>query len=174
MAKNRSARGGSGNVLRFGTITEYESWLANRSHLVAPKPATQAKQTEEPRRTKPLVVKIPMRSESLNTIYSADHWSVRQKLAADVHEQVAWQLRLDNVERVPFAPRVDVHVDAYFCGKHLDSDNIATKLLIDGARQYGILTNDDPRYVRRVSSESHASETGREWIVITFTHIKEK
>lgn len=174
MAKNRSARGGSGSVLRFGTMTEYESWLANRGHIIDPVKAEQPKKIEEPRRTKKLVIKIPMRSASLNIIYSAEHWSVRQKLAADVHEQVAWQLRLDNVERVPFAPRVDVHVDAYFCGKLLDSDNIATKLLIDGARQYGILTNDDPRYVRRVSSESHASETGREWIVITFTHIKEK
>lgn len=171
MAKNRSARSGSGGVLRFSTITEYESWLANRGHLVAPKPATQAKQTEEPRRTKPLVVKIPMRSESLNTIYSADHWSVRQKLAADLHEQVSWQLRLDNVERVPFAPRVDVSVDAYFHGNVLDSDNIPIKLMIDGLRQYGVLTNDDPRFVRRVSSESHKSDTGREWIVITVRHI---
>lgn len=174
MAKNRSARGGSGGVLRFSTITEYESWLANRGHLVAPKPATQAKQAEEPRRTKPLVVKIPMRSISLNQIYSADHWSVRSALASQVHKQVSWQLKLDNVEQIPFAPRVDIHVDAYFHGHCLDSSNLPLKLYEDGLRQYGVLENDDPRFVRRVSSESHRSDTGREWVTITVTHIGEK
>lgn len=174
MAKNRSARGGSGNVLRFGTMAAYETWLANRGHIIDPVKAEQPKKIEEPRRTKKLVIKIPMRSASLNVIYSADHWTVRQQLAADVHKQVSWQLKLDNVEQIPFAPRVDVSVDAYFHGNVLDSDNIPIKLIIDGLRQYGVLTNDDPRFVRRVSSESHRSDTGREWMIVTVTHVKDQ
>jgi hypothetical protein len=161
-------------TLRFTSDQEYKRWLSNRIGVIDPTAAPQAKiKASEPLRTNTLKLVIPIRSVSLNDIYGADSWAVRAKIATQVHEQVTWQLQIDGVPRVFFAPRVDVHVDAYFHDHWLDSDNIPIKLMIDGLRSYGILENDDPRFVRRVSSEAHMSDTGRESVAITVKHVKE-
>ncbi len=160
-------------ALRFDSQRQYNAWLANRDHLVEPSKVPTTPTLTETQRVKPLILKIPIRPVSWNVIYGAPHWHERAQLAKKLHEQVAWQLQIDQVERIFFAPRVDIHVDAYFHGNWLDSDNIPIKLLIDGLRGW-VLKNDDPRFVRRVSSESHMSDTGREWIEISIKHVKEK
>lgn len=160
-------------TLRFTSDQEYKRWLANRVGVVDPTTAPQAKiQAGEPRRTNTLILVIPIRSISLNDIYGADSWAVRAKLVSQVHEQVTWQLKLDNVPRVFFAPRVDIHIDAYFHDHWLDSSNIPAKLYEDALKGH-VLENDDPRFVRRVITQSHMSETGRESVVVTVKHIKE-
>ena len=160
-------------TLRFTSDQEYKRWLSNRVGVVDPTAAPQAKiKASEPRRTNTLTLVIPIRSISLNDIYGADSWAVRAKLVSQVHEQVTWQLKIDNVPRVFFAPRVDIHVDAYFRDHWLDSSNIPLKIFEDGLKGW-VIENDDPRFVRKVSAQSHLSETGRESVVITVKHSKE-
>lgn len=161
-------------MLRFNSDQEYKRWLANRVGVIDPTAAPQAKiKTVEPRRTSILKLVIPVRSVSLNDIYSADSWMVRQKIASEAHEQITWQLKIDNVPRVFFAPRVDIWIDAYFHDHWLDSSNIPAKIYEDALKGW-CLENDDPRFVRRVTTQSHMSETGRESVVITVKHIGDK
>ena len=135
-----------------------------------PVPTMASDQPPQPQRTQTLKLVIPIRSASMNQIYSASHWNKRNKLAAKVHEQVRWQLEIDEVPKVFFAPRVDISIDAYFHGKMLDSSNIPAKLFEDGLKGW-VLADDDPRFVRRVTTQSHLSETGRESVVITVKHV---
>jgi hypothetical protein len=159
------------------TDTDFAKLLADNPELsiYAPVSSTPTVQTvmpdpPQPQRTQTLKLIIPIRSASINQIYSASHWNKRNKLAAQVHEQVRWQLQIDEVPKVFFAPRVDISIDAYFHGKMLDSSNIPAKLFEDGLKSW-VLADDDPRFVRRITTQSHLSETGRESVVITVKHI---
>ena len=59
-----------------------------------PLPTVASDQPPQPLRTQTLKLVIPIRSASMNEIYAARHWATRQKLAAQVHEQVRWQLQM--------------------------------------------------------------------------------
>lgn len=61
---------------------------------------------------------------------------------------------------------VDVHVAATFKGTPLDSDNICAKLYID-ALKGKLLRDDDPRYVRRVTTESKRGKANSVTIQLT-------
>ena len=58
----------------------------------SPVPTVASAPLPQPQRTQTLKLVIPIRSASMNQIYSASHWNKRNTLAAQVHEQVRWQL----------------------------------------------------------------------------------
>lgn len=52
-----------------------------------------------------------------------------------------------------FDTRVDIIITAYFDKRPMDSDNIGAKLYIDPLK-FIVITDDNPKYVRRVSVQS--------------------
>jgi len=92
------------------------------------------------------------RAISWNKIYSQGHWTERSSLAQEIHSlikaEIPWK------EREILGRRVDITIRAYFKGKgRRDSDNIASKLYIDGLKDI-FLEDDDSRFVRRVTTEA--------------------
>jgi hypothetical protein len=78
------------------------------------------------------------------------HWTDRDELVQAIWYRMynalpdKWQM---------FEQPVDIHVVGTFKGQMLDSDNICAKLYID-ALKTRLLRDDNPRYVRRVTTES--------------------
>ena len=86
---------------------------------------------------------------SWNTLYRQSHWTKRKALADRIHMEV----RAAVAPQEAFDRLVDIRIRAYQ-RRTIDSDNICAKLYIDGLRHAGILKDDTPRYVRRVTTES--------------------
>lgn len=94
------------------------------------------------------------RPMSWNKFYGGQHHSVRTAEAKRVHGlvrtyMVSMGLRYGDCYEYP----VDIEVNAYFKNKPLDSDNICSKLYIDGLKEY-IIVDDNIKHVARVSSKS--------------------
>lgn len=78
---------------------------------------------------------------------------VRSKLAKEIHEQV-WLSCINNNWK-QFKKKVNVSITAYYNGKRIhDSDNICSKLYIDGLVKSNIIEDDDTRYVGKVTTEA--------------------
>ena len=103
---------------------------------------------------KSLTITLPNhKAVSWNALYSSKHWTVRSKLAKRIHQEV-----FGAVFEVVLAPRllhypVDIILTAFYKDKKLrDSDNLASKVYIDGLKGV-LLEDDDYHYVRRVTTE---------------------
>jgi hypothetical protein len=82
-------------------------------------------------------------------------------MARDWH----WRVRLALTgEEEMFDKPVNVTVCAYYAGDVIDSDNVMTKLLIDGLKGK-LLPEDDPRWVHWVGVRSFKGE--RDYATIT-------
>lgn len=88
------------------------------------------------------------------------HWAKQRKRNAEVW--LAVRAAYGN-EWQPLDAPVDVHIVATFTGNPLDSDNLCGKFYIDaikskrlddGSVDERILRDDDPKWVRRVTTES--------------------
>jgi len=92
---------------------------------------------------------------SWNQMYAGVHWSKRKEEADRVHDEV-W-LDCHVFKREMIIGVVDILVTAYFKNRPQDSDNICSKLYIDGL--IGNVIEDDTReFVRRVSTQSEVDE----------------
>jgi len=92
---------------------------------------------------------------SWNLMYGGKHWSKRKEEADRVHELIWATLNSDACEKPKkVMDRVaDIFVTAYFKNRPQDSDNICSKLYIDGL--IGSVIQDDTReFVRRVTTQS--------------------
>ena len=83
---------------------------------------------------------------SWNLLWSSKHWTVRQKLAQEVHAR--GRAALDPEIEPPPLP-VDVTVVAYQKGTPMDPDNILAKPYLDGLKGWW-LRDDSPDCVRSV------------------------
>jgi len=103
-------------------------------------------------------MKITLEGErpwSWNQMYAGVHWSKRKEEADRVHDEV-W-LDCHVFKREMIIGVVDIHITAYFKNRPLDSDNICSKLYIDGL--IGNVIEDDTReFVRRVSTQSEVDK----------------
>jgi len=104
------------------------------------------------KRSKWTEIEIPEhKAVSWNSLYSQGHWTERKKLADQIHEYV-WAYTPD-VKKIK--GKVDIAITAYYKDKRRhDSDNVASKLYIDGLVKAGILEDDDTRYVGKVTTEA--------------------
>lgn len=101
--------------------------------------------------SKKIIFEIPnYKLPSRNKLYAGKHWSVRSKLAREIHKLVASYCP----KKQMFKKRVDILVKAYYKGNYRrDSSNVDIKIIEDGLK--GILIeDDDTRHVRRVASEA--------------------
>ncbi len=90
------------------------------------------------------------RAPSWNKTYAGIHWSKRVEMV-----QIIWwkmHAALPPSARMFDAP-VDISIVATYKGRIVDSDNIFSKGYID-ALKGKLIRDDDPRYVRRVTTES--------------------
>lgn len=78
------------------------------------------------------------RPMSLNKFYSGKHWSVRADEAQRVHDLVVAHLPR---KYEMYKEKVDIFIMAYFKNRPFDSDNIISKLYIDGLK--GRVIEDD-------------------------------
>jgi len=88
---------------------------------------------------------------SWNKLYSSKHWTVRSKLANYIHT-----LMLESIGRRRLTVKfpVDISIRAYYKDKRRrDSDNICSKLYIDGLVPK-ILPDDNVKYVRKVTTQA--------------------
>jgi len=94
---------------------------------------------------------------STNKIYSGIHWRKRQELAELFHEEFL-DVKGVKVERYP----VQIIYDFRFKGTALDTFNCVfmAKMLEDGMRGAGILTDDSPKYVRESVIRSGKGRSG--------------
>lgn len=99
-----------------------------------------------------LVIQVPEhKAISWNKIYSQGHWTTRKKLADQIHEYI-WAYA-PNVDKI--SGKVDISITAHYKHKRRhDSDNVASKLYIDGLVKAGILEDDDTRYIGKVTTEA--------------------
>lgn len=110
-------------------------------------------------------IKIPLPEKvSTNQIYSGVHWSKRNKLASMYHMSLI-EHRMLRAKDYP----VDITYIFSFKGKLLDADNCGymAKLLKDGLRGYGIIEDDNPKFVASVTLISQKGKKDEVEIVIT-------
>jgi hypothetical protein len=95
---------------------------------------------------------IPGRPLSWNQIYASPHWSKRKALSDEWKWRVKAALLKFRVPRVPRPGPVRISVCCYV-NKPIDCDNIFIKPILDGLRDWQLLFDDMPEYVRKVSIE---------------------
>jgi len=112
---------------------------------------------------------------SWNKMYAGVHWSKRKAEAERVH-QLMW-LELNGyfpetaVKQKMIKGVVDILVVAYFKNRPQDSDNICSKLYIDGL--IGSVIEDDTReFVRRVTTQSEIDKENPR-VEIEITEVEE-
>lgn len=93
---------------------------------------------------------IPYRAISWNKIYSSPHWSIRKKLSDEWKWIVKASLMKQKVSRETIDRPVSLDFKAYM-GRPIDCDNIWLKGIIDGLREWGILRNDSPQFVKSIA-----------------------
>lgn len=126
--------------------------------------------------TAPIHITIPdTRAPGWNTIMRM-HWAKQDKLNNEM-----WLLAraaMGDREWQELDYRVDVHVIATFKGNMLDPDNVCSKFVIDAIKtkkdnktgeivERRILQDDNPTWVRRVTSESLRGKRNSVEIILT-------
>ena len=91
------------------------------------------------------------RPVSWNRYYAGTHWRKRASLATNVHLTVRSEIYGRPIP--DFDGPVDITVTAYLKGQMIDADNICAKMYIDALKEL-VITDDDPRYVRSVTTMS--------------------
>lgn len=112
-----------------------------------------------------IVFEVEGRPLSWNKYYGGAHWRVRQANSEEWKWRVKASLIKYKIARLAFANPVEIRFEIYV-GRPIDPDNIVLKTYIDGLRDWGVLINDDPRYVRKISVEVHTKQK-REYALIT-------
>ena len=90
------------------------------------------------------------RPPSWNQLYSGRHWSARKRMADEAHTLVRANIP-ESIET--FREVVEIRVTVYFDKRAHDADNVCAKIMIDGLIG-SVIVNDDPKHVRRVTTES--------------------
>jgi hypothetical protein len=101
---------------------------------------------------------------SWNELYSGKHWSNRADEAKRVHELVRYSPCVISEDQFVagtqdhlYSHPVAITITAYFKGRQLDPDNIASKFYIDGLKGW-LITDDTPKYVDSVTTRSRVDK----------------
>lgn len=112
-----------------------------------------------------MVITIPARLPSWNTMYSGTHHTQRTAMKNKWHLLV--RAALTGEETLYEAP-VRVTVDAYYKGNACDPDNVCAKLIIDGLK--GLVIQDDTsKYIASVTTTS--TKYNADGVVVTIEEI---
>ena len=99
--------------------------------------------------SKMIVLKVPVRSVSLNKIYAGVSWRERRRLVAEFKQEVRAALPNELVQGDGWpVTKVDFSIEAIFSHRPMDSDNLglAAKLIIDALKGW-VVPDDDISHV---------------------------
>ena len=105
------------------------------------------------------------------------HWRTRNGLIASVRSDAARLAQRDHLPQKVAHVAVQLHYRPRD-NRHRDAINMTAtqKALVDGLRDYGLVVDDDGRYVTDLMPEIHPAEKGqpgRLWLEITITTAEE-
>lgn len=89
------------------------------------------------------------------------HWTKEVEMVRYAHESV--MEALSKMKWSPYKAKVDIRIVAYL-KRPMDSDNVCDKLLIDAIKHYGVILEDDPRYV--YDATTHAEKAKKDYTEI--------
>jgi hypothetical protein len=107
------------------------------------------------------------RPVSWNQAHGGVHWAKRKAVNDEVKWMVKMALSKYRINKTPFKRPVSIHFDVYV-GRPIDCDNVMLKMYIDGLRDWGCLTDDDPRFVKQISVRVY---TKQQWERLEVTII---
>lgn len=93
---------------------------------------------------------IEGRPISWNFYYAQRHWSARQAKSLEWKWRVKAALMKYHVPRAALKHAVSIEFVAYV-KRPIDCDNICIKVIIDGLREWGLLQDDTPAWVKQIS-----------------------
>ena len=126
---------------------------------------TDSKILQKTSTDKPLVIVIPdYKIPSWNVLYSSKHWSVRSELAAVAHSLT--HIALYTIHWTPYSEKVNILITAHL-KREIDADNVCSKLLIDGLKLQGVIKDDTPKYVDKVSTR--VVKDKKDYVIIEIT-----
>lgn len=100
---------------------------------------------------------IKARAISWNKIYSSPHWTKRKALSDEWKWRVKAALLSAKVPREALNRIVELEFLVKM-PKPIDCDNFCAKMVIDGLRDWGLLKNDSPEFVKSVKVEVQKSK----------------
>lgn len=99
---------------------------------------------------------------SWNTMYAGMHWTGRRKIAEEIHNLVYAEGLWQGLPK--WKEKIDISLVAYL-KRPIDSDNIASKIYVDGLKYGGFIKDDSPKYVGWVKTLS--VKDVKNWLIIT-------
>lgn len=105
------------------------------------------------------------RAVSWNQAHGGVHWAKRKVINDEWKWRVKAALSKKRITRIALEAPCSMRFDVYV-GRPIDCDNIMLKVIIDGLREWGLLTNDDPRFVKEITTAVH-TKSDREYIKVS-------
>jgi len=98
-------------------------------------------------RQKIMELTIEVKCPSWNKLYSSPHWSVRSRIAKEIHQLVKYAVHQQYSVKGKLVPRFDkceITITAYFKGKRRhDISNICEKVFEDGLVNARVIEDDN-------------------------------
>lgn len=89
---------------------------------------------------------------SWNTLYSSKHWTVRKKMADEIHQLVFYSVKQQIKNIKPFEKKVKIIFEIHYKdNRRHDPDNAAIKLILDGLVLAGLLKDDSTKEIKEIS-----------------------
>lgn len=112
-------------------------------------------------------LELPFKMPTLNEFFSSGHWATRQKMKSKLETSVKLCLLASKMQ--PIRAPIEIIYEAAFKGRRFDATNLAAglKMTEDAMRDMGILENDSPIQIPRVSLIPTKGEEDRSrlWLV---------
>lgn len=97
----------------------------------------------------PIKFTIPGKAISWNIYFAGTHWTQRKKKSDARKWEVKAALLKARIPRKALDKSVGIEFDCYMI-RQIDADNIMVKEIIDGIRDWGLLKNDSPKFVKYI------------------------
>ena len=92
---------------------------------------------------------IPQKPISWNKYYSGIHWTKRLEISKEWKWLVKMALLKAKVPRIAYQKPVQLKIRAYM-RRLIDCDNICLKVIIDGLKDWNLILDDNPAYVKEI------------------------
>ena len=98
-------------------------------------------------------IALDVKCPSWNDMYAGRHWSLRKKIADEIHSLVKYAVYRKNKETFKKC-RIEF-VICYKGNRRHDPDNCNIKLFIDGLVVAGIIPDDNSKVIKEITIKCH-------------------
>ncbi len=108
-----------------------------------------------------MTIEIKYKCPSWNDFYMGKHWSIRKKLADEIHELVMFSVRSnrDYLKPKEVFKTCNIFFEIEYKGnRRHDPDNCCVKLFIDGLVKEGIIEDDNSDIVKEIAIRCNNGE----------------